>query len=126
VRVARKLVRMPLQRAGVEQRGVRNRELEELRRIIEELENRGNGETELDSDSEEDIEVEQNAEEGDSTVRSISLLSNKGSTRVEVSCYDGSMRAGTLIDWIRELERYFEYENVQDPNHVCFAIMKLK
>jgi hypothetical protein len=115
VRVARKLVRMPLRRAGVEQRGARNRELEELRRIIEELENRGNGETELASDSEEDIEVEQNAEEGDSTVCSISLLSNKGSTRVEVSCYDGSMRAETLIDWIRELERYLSMRMFKIP-----------
>lgn len=29
-----------------------------------------------------------------------SFLSNKGSMRVEVSCYDGGLRVETLIDWI--------------------------
>ena len=56
----------------------------------------------------------------------ISFLSNIGSVRVEVLCYDSSLKAKTLIDWIGELERYFEYENVQDPNCVHFTITKLK
>jgi hypothetical protein len=30
------------------------------------------------------------------------------------------------VDWIGKLERYFEYDNVQDPNRVYFAITKLK
>jgi hypothetical protein len=82
------------------------------------LENRRNGEAELDSEYEEEIEVEHNDEEGDPIVRLISFLSNIGSARVEFSCYDGSLRDETLIDWTGELERYFEYENVYDPN--CF------
>jgi hypothetical protein len=90
------------------------------------LENRRNGEVELDYESEEEIEVEQNVEEGDPTMCLISFLSNRGSARVEVLCYDGSLKAETLIDWIGELERYFEYENVQDPNRVHFSITKLK
>jgi hypothetical protein len=90
------------------------------------LENRRNGEAELDSEFEEEIEVEQNAEGGDPTMRLISFLSNIGSERVEVWCYDGSLKAGILIDWIGELESYFEYENVQDPNRVRFSITKLK
>jgi hypothetical protein len=105
---------------------VRNRELEELRRRIEELENRRNGEVELDSESEEEIEVEQNDEEGDPTMHLISFLSNRGSVRVEFLCYDGSLKDETIIDWIGEIERYFEYENVQDPNRVHFSITKLK
>jgi hypothetical protein len=55
-----------------------------------------------------------------------SYLSNRGSEKVEVSCYDGSLRVDVLIDWIGELERYFEYENVQDPNRVRFVVTKLK
>jgi len=46
--------------------------------------------------------------------------------RVEVSCYVGSLKVETLIYWIGELERYFEDENVQDPNCVHFSITKLK
>jgi hypothetical protein len=53
-------------------------------------------------------------------------LSNRGSAKVEVSCYDGSLIVDVLIDWIGELERYFEYENVQDPNRVIFVVTKLK
>ena len=59
-------------------------------------------------------------------MRLISFLKDRGSIRGEVSCYDGSLKGETLIDWIRELEIYFEYENVQDPNQVRFIMTKLK
>ena len=77
---------------------MRNSELKELRIKIEELENRRNGEAELDYESKEDIEVEQNVEEGDRATRLISFLSNRGSVRVEFLCYDGSLKFETLID----------------------------
>lgn len=117
---------MPLRRRGVGQGGAGNRELEDLRRRIEELENRRNGDVEVDLGSEGEIEEEHDAKERDLAIRMISYLSNKGSARVEVSCYDGKLRADVLIDWIGELKRYFEYENVQDPNWVRFSITKLK
>jgi hypothetical protein len=56
--------------------------------------------------------------EADPTTWLISFLKDRGSARVEVSYYDGSLKEETLIDWIGELERYFEYENIQDPNWV--------
>jgi hypothetical protein len=59
-------------------------------------------------------------------VHLISFLRNKGSTRVEIFFYDGNMKDETLIYLIRELKRYFKYENVQDPNHVRLSISKLK
>ena len=31
-----------------------------------------------------------------------------------------------LIDWINELEEYFEYEDIWDPNRVKFVKAKLK
>jgi hypothetical protein len=83
---------------------------------MEELENRRIGDAIGDIESEDDIEEEQNVEEGDPTIQLISFMKDKGSARVEVSCYDGSLKYGTLNDWIGELERYFDYENVQDPN----------
>ena len=36
------------------------------------------------------------------------------------------MRDEIFIDLIGEIERYFEYENVHDPNQVRFATTKLK
>jgi hypothetical protein len=103
-----------------------NRELEELRRRIEELENRRNGEVELDCKYKEEVEFEQNDMEGDTTVCLISFLSKKDNVRVEFLCYDGSLKDEALIGWISELERYFEYVRVQYPNCVCFSITKLK
>jgi hypothetical protein len=58
VRVARQLVRMPLQRERVARGGARNRELEELRRRIEELETRRYGDVETGSESEDEPEEE--------------------------------------------------------------------
>ena len=104
------------QRGIGSQGGASNRELEELRRRIEELENRRNGNEETDSKVEEKIEEEYNAREVDPVVHLISFLINRGNAKVEVSCYDGFLRDEALIDWIGGLERYFEYENVQDPN----------
>ena len=31
-----------------------------------------------------------------------------------------------LINWINELEEYFEYKDIEDPNRVTFAKAKLK
>jgi hypothetical protein len=56
---------------------------------------------------EDKIEEEKNVEEGDPTLHLVSFLKDKGSARVEVSCYDGSLKVETLIDWIGEIERYF-------------------
>jgi hypothetical protein len=102
--------------------------LEELRRRIEELENRQIGDVGAiaDSESKDEMEEERNVDERDSVKRLISFLKDRGNARVEVSFYDGSLKAKTLVDWIGKQERYIEYENGQDPNRVHFAITKLK
>lgn len=51
-------------------------------------------------------------------MRLTSFLSKKGNAKLEVSCYNGGLKFEALIDWMGELERYFEYENVQDPNQI--------
>jgi hypothetical protein len=58
VRVARQLVRMSTTKRRATQGGARNRELEELRRRIEELENKRLGDVETDSESEDEPEEE--------------------------------------------------------------------
>jgi hypothetical protein len=59
-------------------------------------------------------------------VRLISFLKDRGSARVEVSCYNDSLKDETLIDWIRDIEIYFENENVQDPNRAQFTMTWIK
>ena len=36
------------------------------------------------------------------------------------------MKLNELIDWINELEEYFEYEDIRDLDRVKFAKEKLK
>ena len=65
LRTMRRLVRMSPRRGRGAQKCVKNQELEELRRRIEELENKRNGNDEVYSEAEEDIEEEQNVVEVD-------------------------------------------------------------
>jgi len=47
---------------------------------------------------EDEPEEERNVEELDLVVRLIYFLKDRGSARVEVSCYDGSLKVESLID----------------------------
>jgi hypothetical protein len=69
---------------------------------------------------------EKNVDERDIAKCLISFLKDGGNQRLEVPVYDGNLKEETLMDWIGEIKRYFEYENVQYPNRVCFSIKKLK
>ena len=40
--------------------------------------------------------------------------------------FSGKLNAEELIDWINELEEYFEYEEIEDLNRVKFVKAKLK
>ena len=38
----------------------------------------------------------------------------------------GNLNLAELINWINELEEYFEYEDIKDPNRVKYAKTKMK
>ena len=46
--------------------------------------------------------------------------------KMEVSNFSGSLTPEDLIDWIGELEDYFELESIEDPLRVKLAQTKLK
>ena len=46
--------------------------------------------------------------------------------KFKVPTFLGKLNAKELIDWINELEEYFEYEEIEDPDRVKFAKAKLK
>ena len=45
---------------------------------------------------------------------------------IVVGVFSGNLKPDELIDWINELEEYFEYEDIRDPDRVKFAKAKLK
>jgi len=57
-------------------------------------------------------------------LRSILLVSNK--PKREISNYDGSLSTDVLLDWISELDKYFECEEISEDKKVRFAATKLK
>ena len=44
----------------------------------------------------------------------------------ELSIYDGSLKVENLIDWISEMGKYFEYEEIDENKRVKFAVTRLK
>jgi len=47
-------------------------------------------------------------------------------TKVKVSCFGGCLRPEELFDWIGELERFFDWDDIADPQRVKFACTKLR
>ena len=45
---------------------------------------------------------------------------------IEVGVFSGNLKLDELIDWINELEEYFEYEDIRDLDRVKFSKAKLK
>jgi len=46
--------------------------------------------------------------------------------KVKVSCYGGSLKSEDLLDWVEELERFFDWDAIADPWRVKFACTKLR
>ena len=46
--------------------------------------------------------------------------------KFNVPTFSRKLNLKELIDWINELEEYFEYEDIEDLNRVKFAKAKLK
>ena len=46
--------------------------------------------------------------------------------KFEVLTFSRNLNLEELINWINELEEYFEYEDIEDPNRVKFVKEKLK
>lgn len=45
---------------------------------------------------------------------------------MEVLSFGGSLKPKELLDWIRDIEKYFDWEEMEDPKRVKFMSTKLK
>jgi len=79
-----------------------------------------------ESSSEEsnaDVEVEEENE----NVKIIKILAKAGSKpKMEIPMYEGSLNAEELMDWIRFIDQYFNYEEVEENKRVKFVVTRLK
>jgi hypothetical protein len=46
--------------------------------------------------------------------------------KIEVPMYEGNLDVEELLDWIRDLDKYFDYEEIDDENKVKHVVTKLK
>jgi hypothetical protein len=69
------------------------------------------------SDSEVEVEAEQQEEvavEDASTERLIKSIARMGvKVKMDIPVYEGNLDAEELLDWIRALDTYFDYEDIE-------------
>lgn len=46
-------------------------------------------------------------------------------SKVEVPCFGGSLNSEDLLDWVGNMEKYFEWEEIEDPRRVRFSCTRL-
>jgi len=67
----------------------------------------------------EDVEVEE-AEGEDATeerlLREVAIL--RGRAKIEVPLYEGNLYGEELLDWIRSMDKHFDYEDVDEKKKV--------
>ena len=90
----------------------------------------------IDNESEEENEEQTNvAQEGEGKEevlneveeRLFRAISNLGKRpKFDVDMLLGNVNPDELIDWINELEEYFVYEDINDPDRVKYAKTKIK
>jgi hypothetical protein len=108
------------------------RQMRDLRARLEEMETtqrRGVGAGDLsDSEVEEEAghEEEVTAEDASTErlIKAIARMSSK--TKMDIPVYEGSLDAEELLDWIRALDTYFDYEDIEEDKKVRHAVTKLK
>jgi len=83
---------------------------------------------EVGDDRKEEAEAATDGSDGETPkvrlLRSVLVASSK--PKPELPTYDGSLSVEVLLDWINELDKYFECEEVNEDHRVRFAATKLK
>jgi hypothetical protein len=82
------------------------------------------------SDSDNEVEAKREEEvvaEDASNERLIRAIARMGAReKMDIPFYEGNLDAEELLDWIRALDTYFDYEEVEKDNKVKHAITRLK
>jgi hypothetical protein len=46
--------------------------------------------------------------------------------KIEVPMYEGNLEVEELLDWVRAMDKYFDYEYIEEENMVKHAVTRLK
>ena len=79
-----------------------------------------------DAESEE-VEVEEAARENVSEERLLRAVVRMGArAKIEVPMYEGNLDVEELLDWIRSMDKYFDYEDINEGKKVRHVVTRLK
>jgi hypothetical protein len=108
------------------------REIRDLRARLEDMEatqrrttsagDLSDSEGEVEDEHEEDVAAKDAANE--CLIKAIARMGEK--TKMDIPVYEGNLDAEELLDWIRALDTYFDYEDVEEDMKVRHAVMRLK
>jgi hypothetical protein len=80
-----------------------------------------------DSESEIEAEEEEVAAEDAANERLIRAIARMGAReKMDIPVYEGNLDAEELLDWIRALDTYFDYEDVEEDKKVKHVVTRLK
>jgi Icc-related predicted phosphoesterase len=75
----------------------------------------------------EEVEVEEAAGENVVEECLLSMVVRLGArAKIEVLMFEGNLDAEELLDWIRSMDKYFDYEYVDEDKNVRFVVTRLK
>jgi hypothetical protein len=80
------------------------------------------------SDAEgEEVEVEEVAGEDAAEERLLRAVARLGGrAKIELPMYEGNLDAEEVLDWIRSMDKHFDYEDVDEEKKVKQAVTRLK
>jgi hypothetical protein len=106
---------------------------DEIRRLctrldtMETSQRRAHDDGEISEAESEEIEVEGYAREDVAEECLLKSIVKMGArAKMEVPMYEGNLEFEELLDWIRDLEKYLDYEEIKDEKKVKHAVMRLK
>ena len=79
-------------------------------------------ESEVEAEREEEVAAEDAANE--CLIKAIARMGAKA--KMDIPVYEGNLDAEELLDWIRALDTYFDYEDVKEDKKVKHAVTILK
>jgi hypothetical protein len=80
-----------------------------------------------EAESEEGEEVEANDAEDVAQSRLIKVVSRIGArARMEIPMYEGNLEVEELLDWVSAMDKYFDYEDIEEDKMVKHAVKRLK
>jgi hypothetical protein len=75
----------------------------------------------------EEVEVEEAITEDVVEERLLRAVVKLGSrVKIDIPMYEGNLDTEELLDWIREMDKYFDYEDVEEEKKVRHVVTRLK